>query len=435
MSETIKEKFIINGFAGKKSLKGKLRVSGAKNAALKLLPASLLFEDKVLFSNVPEIEDIGRMADLLRGSGAIVKKKERGVYEIDPSKIKNGDLDYEISKRLRASVVLTGPMLSRFGKVTFPHPGGCVIGARPIDIFLEGFEKMGARTSAVKKGDKESFVIKARGGKLHGAEIFFKQQSVTATETFMMAGVLAKGKTILKNSAMEPEITHLAEFLIKGGAKISGAGTTTIEIEGGGMLKMGGQEFKVMPDRIETGSFLILAVLAGKDIEITDCNPVNIEALIELLKLSGAKIKIGETNIIVKENKNLKSVSVKTHEYPGFPTDLQSPMVVFLTQTKGESLVFETIFEGRLNYTESLVRMGANIEIWDPHRIMVKGPSNLKGKVLESPDLRAGLAFVIASIVAKGESVVHNVYNIDRGYEQIEERLKKIGVDIKRVKN
>ena len=439
MEISTSDKFIIKGLGGKKTLNGKIRVSGAKNAALKLMTASILFNDTVTFSNIPEIEDVSRMSDLLKSSGAFVKNNGKGVYEIDPSEIKNGELDYEISKKLRASIVLTGPTLARLGKVSFPHPGGCVIGARPIDIFLEGFEKMGARVTTIKKNDKESFVLRARGGKLKGAEIFFKQQSVTATETFMMAGVLATGKTVLKNAALEPEIKHLADFLSMGGAKIKGAGTTTIEIEGVSLLQTKGRSFKVMPDRIETGSFLILAALAGRDIEILNCEPSNVESLIQLLELSGVKIKIGKTNIIIKgsgvKNKDLKSVSIKTHEYPGFPTDLQAPMVVYLTQVKGESLVFETIFEGRLNYTESLTRMGATIEIWDPHRIMVKGPVSLKGRVLESPDLRAGLAFVIAAIVAKGESVVHNVYNIDRGYERIEERLKEIGVDIIRVKN
>ncbi|MEK7558232.1 MAG: UDP-N-acetylglucosamine 1-carboxyvinyltransferase [Patescibacteria group bacterium] len=440
MQEKTSDRFVVNGLGGKKTLSGKIRVNGAKNAALKLMAASVLFNDSVKLKNVPSIEDVYRMRDLLRASGAEADELKKGEYRIKTGGMKkDGELDHEISKRLRASIVATGPMLSRFGRVSFPHPGGCVIGARPIDLFIEGFEKMGASVRVSKKGTKDWYRISAKAGKLRGARIFFKQQSVTATETFMMAAVLAKGKTVLKNAALEPEIKHLADFLSKGGAKIKGAGTTTIEIKGGSLLQMRGRSFKIMPDRIETGSFLILGALAGKNIEIVDCNPVNVESLIQLLELSGVKIKTGKTNIIIKgngvKNKNLKSVSVKTHEYPGFPTDLQAPMVVYLTQVKGESLVFETIFEGRLNYTESLARMGATTETWDPHRIMVKGPTELSGRVLESPDLRAGLAFVIAAIVAKGESVVHNVYNIDRGYEKIEERLKKIGVDIVRVKN
>ncbi len=439
MQEKTSDKFLIKGLGGTKSLSGKIRVNGAKNAALKLMAASILFGDKVSLKNIPSIEDVHRMRDLLMAMGATAVENKKGEYEIDTKFArKDGKLDHEISKRLRASIVTTGPALSRFGKVNFPHPGGCVIGVRPIDLFIDGFKKMGANVRVSKKGDKDWYKISAKGGKLRGAEIFFKQQSVTATETFMMAAVLAKGKTILKNAALEPEIKHLADFLSMGGAKIKGAGTTTIEIEGVGMLAARGKTFSVMPDRIETGSFLILGALAARDLEISDCEPEHIAALIELLKSSGVKITIKKNSIILKgnskiKNKNLNGVGVKTHEYPGFATDLQAPMVVYLTQVKGESLVFETIFEGRLNFIEWLSRMGANIEVWDPHRVMIKGPTELHGRVLESPDLRAGLAFVIAAIVAKGESVVHNVYNIDRGYEKVEERFRKIGVDISRV--
>lgn len=437
MQESTGEKFLIQGLGGAKNLEGKIRVNGAKNAALKLMAASVLFNNEIILSNIPDIEDVHRMKDLLTAAGAKVSAG-KDTLKISSEKIKKTELEYEISKRLRASVVMTGPMLSRFGKVSFPHPGGCVIGARPIDLFLEGFEKMGARVNVSKYDDKDWYVISAGENKLKGAEIFFKNISVTATETFMMAGVLAKGKTILKNCAMEPEIAHLAEFLTRGGAKIKGAGTTTIEIEGVKILHSPREEFKIIPDRIETGSFLVLGALAAKNLEITNCNHEHVRALIELLRLSGIKITTTKTSIKLGgndkiKNENLDGVSIKTHEYPGFPTDLQAPMVVYLSQVKGESLVFETIFEGRLNYTEWLSRMGADIRMMDPHRVMVKGPTPLSGKDLESPDLRAGLAFVIAAIVAKGESVVHNVYNIDRGYERVEERLKGIGVSIERI--
>jgi len=439
MQEQTSDKFLIKGLGGRKTLSGKIRVNGAKNAALKLMAASILFGDKVILKNVPEIEDVHRMRDLLSASGANAFEVKSGEYEIDTKSARSdGELDHEISKRLRASIVMTGPVLARFGKVSFPHPGGCVIGARPIDLFIDGFKKMGATIRVSKSGNKDWYRINARSGKLKGAKIFFRQQSVTATETFMMAAVLAKGKTILKNAALEPEIKHLADFLSMGGAKIKGVGTTTIEIEGVRILRARGKSFSVMPDRIETGSFLILGALTARDLEITNCEPEHVGALIELLKSSGVKIYIKKNSILLIgnskiKNKNLNGVGVKTHEYPGLATDLQAPMVVYLTQVKGESLVFETIFEGRLNFVEGLSRMGANIDVWDPHRVMVKGPTELHGRVLESPDLRAGLAFVIAAIVAKGESVVHNVYNIDRGYEKVEERFRKIGVDISRV--
>ena len=424
-----KSKFIIKGLGGKKSLKGVISVSGAKNEALKLMAAAVLFKDEVVFKNIPDIEDIKHTADLLKKLGFLVNKEGKQIYKIKPTKHINSELSNEISKQLRASIVLSGPILARLGEVKFPHPGGCVIGERPIDLFLNGFKKMGARV--VKRGD--SYVIKAESGKLNGTEIFLKNPSVTGTETFMMAGILAKGTTIIKNAALEPEISHLAEFLILSGAKITGIGTSTITVKGGGLLSLK-KPYITMPDRIEAGSFLILGALAAKDLLIKNCNPLHLEILIDMLRGSGVNIDTTKNSIRVYGTKNnYKALDIKTHEYPGFPTDLQAPMTVFLTQAVGESLIFETIFEGRLNYVESLNSMGAKIKTMDPHRIIIKGPSPLHGKVLESPDLRAGLAFVIAAIIASGNSTIYNVHNIDRGYEGIEKRLQGIGVDITRV--
>lgn len=433
-----KEYLRISGLSGKKKLSGKIRVNGAKNAALKAMTASILFGDSVKLENMPKIEDVLRTADLLKELGAKVSISENRICEIDPRGISSTNLLSEISKRLRASIVLSGPLLARFGKVSFPHPGGCVIGARPIDLFLEGFRKMGAGVSVEGDGERARYVVSTFGKKLKGAEIFFRNQSVTATETFMMAGVLAEGETVIKNAALEPEIAALARFLNKCGAKIEGAGTSTIKIKGAKLLCANGKSYLIPPDRIEAGSFLVLAALAGRDITITDCEPLHIESLVALLRYSGVEMEVGKSDIRIKgsasgKKKKYHAVDLKTHEYPGFPTDLQAPMVVYLTQAEGESLVFETIFEGRLNYAESLERMGAKITTMDPHRVMVKGPTPLLGKELESPDLRAGLAFVIAAIIAKGESVIHNVYNIDRGYERVEERLRGIGVSIERM--
>ncbi|OHA83973.1 MAG: UDP-N-acetylglucosamine 1-carboxyvinyltransferase [Candidatus Yonathbacteria bacterium RIFOXYC1_FULL_52_10] len=424
--------FVIEGLAGKRTLKGKISVSGAKNAALKLMAASVIFRDKVTLTNIPDIEDVRRMADLLAHMGALVSF-DRGTMEILPPQNGNvPELAPDIAKRMRASVVLTGPLLARYGKVSFPHPGGCVIGARPIDLFTKGFEKMGAKVTV----DKNGYVIKTAGKKLKGAELFFRKQSVTATETFMIAAVLAQGTTVLKNAAMEPEIEDLAKFLISGGARIEGAGTPTIKIHGDGLLVARGNAHATMPDRIDAGSFIILAALAGDDVEVTRINPAHLEALTSALQEAGIPLEIGKTSIRVRA-KGKKVIPAQcgfqTHEYPGFPTDLQAPMTILLTQAHGESTVFETIFEGRLNYTESLKGMGADITMMDPHRVLVRGPRTLRGKNLESPDLRAGLAFVIAAVVAKGRSVIHNVYNIDRGYERIEERLQKIGVKIERI--
>lgn len=421
----------IKGLAGKRTLSGEVTIVGAKNAALKAIAASTLFRGPLLLENVPEIEDVSRMLEILRTMGATVSNDGHRV-SIDATGLHSTVLTPEISKRLRASIVLTGPLLARDGRVKFPHPGGCVIGERPIDLFLEGFKKMGASVKHVGK----FYDIRAPKTGLRGAELFFRTQSVTGTETFMMAAVLAKGVTTIKNAAMEPEIVWLAEILNASGANIHGAGTPTITVHGGARLFQKEKSYTVVPDRIEAGSFLILGALAAKKLTIKNIVPEHLASLITTLEYSGIVIKKEKTALTVcapKDPTRLRSVSIRTHEYPGFPTDLQAPFLVYLTQVGGESLVFETIFEGRLNYTESLNLMGANITMMDPHRVLVKGPTTLKGKRLESPDLRAGLAFVIAGIVAEGDSEIHNVYNIDRGYERIEERLRAIGVSVMRI--
>ena len=432
----MKEKFLIKGLNNQKKLSGKIRVNGAKNVVLKIIASSILFKDEIKMENVPEIEDVKRMFEIIEKLGAKVTKIRKNSYLINTKYINSFNIDKNIAERIRSSIILTGPLLSRFGEVTFPVPGGCVIGARPIDLYTDGFEKMGVKTTF--KNGKYHMKVK-KGKKLKGTKIFFKFQSVGATETFMLAGILAKGKTVLKNCATEPEIKNLAEFLISCGAKIKGAGTPTIEITGGKLLRGKKKIYKAMPDRLEAGSFLILGALCADNLEITNCNPNHIELLIELLKNSGVPIFVKKNSILIKnngkiKNKNFKSVGIKTKEYPGFPTDLQAPMMIFLTQSSGESLVFETIFEGRLNYTEELTRMGADILMLDPHRVLVKGPTKLRGREVESPDLRAGLAFIIAGILAKGETIIDNIYLIDRGYEKIEKRLWKIGVNIKRIK-
>lgn len=423
----------IKGVNGKKVFGGTISVNGAKNAALKALASTLLFDGEVTLKHIPDIEDVDRMADLLEDLGVGVKKTKRGTFTCDVKKLNATQLSPEISRRLRASIVLTGPLLARKGKVSFPHPGGCVIGARPIDLFVEGFQKMGAQV----KERGEEYVITTRGKDLQGAELFFRNQSVTATETFMMAGVLARGTTVLKNAAMEPEIEHLAAFLNASGARIDGAGTPTITITGRKKLLRATRAYQTLPDRIEAGSFLILGALTAKNLTIERCEPKHLESLIEMLTESGVPIRTEKNKVHIvgntKQNKMFENPeAVRTHEYPGFPTDLQAPFVVFLTQGSGETQVFETIFEGRLQYTEELKRMGADITMMDPHRIMVHGPSKLSGRRLESPDLRAGLGFIIAALVAKGDSFIHNVYNIDRGYSRIEERLKGIGASVER---
>jgi len=428
------DKFIINGLAGSKKLEGQITVGGAKNVALKVLAASILFKDGFSLVNVPEIEDVHQVLAILQSLGIKNKQIEPHCYQLDSSAAKEFILPSDLAKKLRASIVLTGPLLARFGRVIFPYPGGCVIGKRPIDMFLSGYKKMGAQI----REEGENFIIEAPAGKLQGAEIFFKNQSVTNTETFMMAGVLAAGKTILKNCALEPEIVSLGEFLNDCGAKITGLGTSTIEIEGGELLSGAGKTYETLPDRIEAGSFLILGAIGASALTINKCRPDHLDSLLNLMREAGVMIETGLDWIKVinnEKNKKFSAVDIKTHEYPGFPTDLQAPFSIFLTQVEGQSFIFETIFEGRLNYLEALNRMGAKTKILDVHRAIIDGPTPLEGREIESPDLRAGLAYVLAAIIASGQSVVHNVVYIDRGYEKIEERLRLIGVKIERAKD
>jgi UDP-N-acetylglucosamine 1-carboxyvinyltransferase len=427
-----KDYFVIEGLNGAKKLRGRIAVNGSKNAVLPAMVSALLFDGPLSLMNVPDTEDVKRMGELLKGLKAKVTHRGKRTLIIDPRHTRKTILKREISKRLRASILLTGPVLARFGEVSFPHPGGCVIGARPIDLFIDGFQKMGAIFS-----EKDGiYTLKAKGGKLVGADITFKIVSVTATETFMLAAVLAKGTTILRNTALEPEVTSVAEQLARCGVKISGIGTTTLIIEGGGLLAAPTLPFKIIPDRIEAGSFLVLGALAANRLIIERCNPEHIAIPIEVLREAGVDIETGPDFIKVKPGKTgaCSAIMVRTHEYPGFPTDLQAPFTVFMTQACGEGTVFETIFEGRLNYTADLVKMGADIKMWDTHHVTVKGPTPLQGKDMEGPDIRAGIAFIIAAIVAEGQSIIRNAYFVDRGYEQIEKRLKKIGVNIKRVK-
>jgi len=424
----MKESFIVKGFAGEKRLEGEIKVGGAKNEALKLMAASVLCSGPLTLENIPAIEDVKRMAEIIEKLGGKVRI-EGSACTLDTSGIKNGEIDHDLAKSLRSSVVLTGPLLARFGAVSFPHPGGDLIGERPIDFFIEGFEKMGASTT-IENGE---YRVSTKGG-LKGADIFFRWVSVTATETLMMAATLAKGTTTLRNVAMEPEVVDLAEFLVSGGASIKGIGTPTLVIEGGKTLAPR-SAWRVIPDRIEAGSFLILGALAAKELRITDCEPEHSRMLIELLSHSGVHIEAGKDSLTISNGaKDIhRAMALKTHEYPGFPTDLQAPMVVYLTQAEGESRVFETIFEGRLNYTEDLVRMGAQITLWNPHQAAIRGPTPLRGATLESPDIRAGLAFLIAAIIAEGASTLQNIYHIDRGYSHIEERFSALGAKIKRV--
>lgn len=415
-------KLIING--GNK-LKGEIDIKGAKNSALKIIPASILSEEKITISNLPNIEDVNKSLELLADLGATINKKDGRTVEIDTKSVKKTELNTQIANQFRASVMFIGPILARFGEVKFSIPGGCVIGAgggRPIDLFLNGFLALGAEVEE----KEDSYLLKTKG--LKGGNFFFPKISVTATECLMMAACLAEGKTELKNCALEPEILALANYLNEQGAKIKGAGTSTVEIEG--VEKISGGNFQIMPDRIETGSYACLAAATNGELTITNCVPLHIQALLEIFKKIGVNFEQGEDWLKIKPSGKIKSYSIKTHEYPGFPTDLQSPYTVLMTQAEGTALIHETIFDRRLLFTDSLCQMGADITMCDPHRVVVNGPSKLSGKKLTSPDLRAGLALIIAALIARGQTEIDNIEQIERGYEDIVGRLKNLGADI-----
>jgi len=416
------ERFIIRG--GKK-LSGEIKVNGAKNAALKVLAACLLTDKEWVISNVPQIEDIFRLIELLKGIGVDIKNGSKGIYNLKAKNVHSSLLNADIAKKLKGSILMTGPLLARFGEAFLFQSGGCVIGQRPRDIFLEGFKAFGAK---IEENEK---IYHLTVKKLKGTKFIFPLISVTATETMILTAVLAEGKTFLSNAACEPEIAFLADFLNKRGARIKGAGTPFIEING--VKSLSGGQCKILPDRIETGSFVVLGAITNSPIKIVEAEPNHLDVLWFLLKKAGVNLEIGKNFIKIKPSFKMKAVDLKTHEYPGFPTDLQAPFTVLMTQAKGVSLIHETIFEGRLFYTDALNQMGAKIIMCDPHRVIVQGPTKLYGRRLISPDIRAGIALVIASLIAQGESIIENIYQIDRGYEKIEERLSKLGADIKRI--
>lgn len=417
-------KFIITG--GKR-LSGEIAVGGAKNAALKIIPAAILSTGTITINNIPDIEDISRSFDLLTDLGAEITRHGSSAV-ISTKNLNKTELPSKLADKFRTSVMFVGPLLARFGEVKFPHPGGCVIGAgsRPIDLFLEGFKAFGATVK--EESGKYYHVV---GKSLTAADYFFSTISVTVTESLMMTACLIKGKSVLRNCAMEPEIKALADYLNEQGAKISGAGTPTIIIEGVTAISAG--VYNIIPDRIETGSFAIMAAATGSEIKITACNPDHIQSLLTVFDKIGVNYEKGNDWLLMESSGNLKPYDIKTHEYPGFPTDLQSPYVVLMTQAQGNSLIQDTIYDRRLLWTDMLSQMGANIVMCDPHRVVVSGPTKMFGKRLMSPDIRAGIALVIAALIAEGTTEIDNIYQIDRGYEKLDLRLKKLGADINRV--
>lgn len=416
---------VIEGLAGKKTLKGSIQVYGAKNTALPAMAAALLIKGETVIENVPAIADVDAMARILEGLGAFITRSGR-TLKINARDVDGTTIEPSAAKSLRASIVLTGPILARNGEVVFPHPGGDLIGERPIDLFIAGFRALGATVSE----SADTYTLSAPHG-LTGGDYFFSTVSVTGTETLMMAATLAKGTVILRNAAMEPEVTALAELLQSAGAKIEGAGTPTIVIKPVSLVEP--PPYVVIPDRIEAASFLALGALAAEELTVENISVHHLDAVIDVMVRMGVPLTVGRTSITVRAPERLLPARVRTHEYPGFPTDAQPPIMIMLTQAEGESVMIESIFDGRLNYTADLVRMGAAISLVSPHRARVIGKRALSGIDCMSPDIRAGLAFMLAGVVASGTTTVGNAHLVDRGYEHIESRLAAVGVPISRL--
>jgi UDP-N-acetylglucosamine 1-carboxyvinyltransferase len=422
------EKFVINGG---KTLSGKIRVSGAKNSALKLIAASILADGRTILRNVPVIEDVNIMIEMLKtlGAGIDIDRANR-IIEISPESINSHEAPYELVRKMRASILVAGPLLSKYGRVRVAIPGGCNIGSRHIDLHLKGFEELGAVYS-VEHGYVNCQTVNDRsGGRLKGNTINLEFPSRGATENLIMASVMAEGKTVIKNAAREPEIVDLACFLKSMGAEIDGAGTGCITIRG--VNSLCGTDYEVMPDSIEAGTFITAAALCGDSVDIENARWKNLEIFYNKLKDIGVNISIiDENNIRVeKQLAEYRPTNIRTLPYPGFPTDLQPIITVLLSIVPGVSVVTENVFENRFMYVDELNRMGANIKI-DGHHAVIKGVSKLSGAPVRSFDLRAGAAMVLAGLAAEGYTEVSDIYHIKRGYEDIEAKLQSVGADIK----
>lgn len=421
-------KFTIKGNQFGKN--GEIPVYGAKNSAIKLLPATLLIDGQITLHNIPDIEDIRDMIQILEALGARVERIAHHSYSIDTTFVNSNVIPLDLAIKMRASFLFIAPLLIRFGEVIFPHPGGDAIGRRPIDMTLESLSLMGAEV--IEENNQYTFKLSKKS--LVGIDYVFKWISHTATEHLIMAAVKAKGKTMIYNAALEPEITALCDMLRLAGAKITGDGTSEIIIEGVENLSSNSLEYTNIPDRLEAGTFAILGALTRSEIKVTGIEPQHLRVFWKFLDLVGVKYELGEDYVqILAHNQPYRGLQLKTHEYPGFVTDLQAPFTLLLTQAEGTSVVQETIFDGRLFYTDTLNQMGANIIMCDPYRVVVNGPTQLYGKKIESPDVRAGMTFLLAALISERDSVIHNIYHIDRGYEKIEERLSQLGFDIVRI--
>ena len=415
---------------GGEILRGQVFISGAKNAALPAMSASLLTEDEIILRNIPQVRDIETTGKLLQQMGCQAELDQIFRNHICVLRAKDPifcEAPYELVKTMRASVLVLGPLLARLGQAYVSLPGGCAIGARPIDLHIEGLEKLGA-TINIEHG-----YVKARADRLTGSKVIFNQITVTGTENLMMAASLAKGETILHNAACEPEVTDLANLLRSMGALIEGDGTNTIRING--VSKLNGADHTIIPDRIEAGTFMIAGAITGGEVELIGCRPSHLSTVINTLEKAGVIVEETEKNsCIVRAPHKIRPCNVNTKEYPGFATDMQAQFMGLMTQADGTSIITETVFESRFLHASEMIRMGANIKI-EGNQATIFGKTNLTGANVIASDLRASASLVLAGLVATGETIIDRVYHLDRGYERIEEKLKSLGAKISRISN
>jgi len=413
---------------GGKKLKGEIIVRGSKNAATPILAAALLTKQTCIIDNLPLIEDVFRMLEILESMGVEVKRLGERKISVKAEKINPTKIDFEKVKKLRSSILLLGSLSARFDSFRMYHPGGCLIGARPVGTHFDALQKLGVKIVQAEK------IYKVNSSRRKPAKVVLQEFSVTATENAMMLAAAMPGKTVIKIAAAEPHVADLGKFLIRMGAKIKGLGTHTIEIIGSGNLH--GAKHTIIPDANEAATFLIMGVAARSPIRVTNAVADNLDMVLEKLREFGADFKFGKNFIKVIPAKKLKAVvKVEAGIYPGIPTDIQAPFGVLATQAEGETLIKDHLFEGRFNYLGEIGKMGAKSRVIDVHQAVIYGPTKLSGKEIKTFDLRAGVSLIIAALLAKGKTVINDIYQVDRGYEKIEERLKKLGADIKRIPN
>lgn len=407
-------------------MKGEIIVSGSKNATTPILAATLLTTETCVISNVPRIEDVFCMLEILKSMGAEIEWRGRNTVAITAKDIDPARIDGSLMKKIRSSILLLGSLSARFDTFSFYHPGGCVIGARPVGTHFDALEKLGITI----KSKKKVYSVDAKNRKSN--TLVLREFSVTATENAMMLASSLPGKTLIKIAATEPHVEDLGKFLIAMGAKITGLGTHTIEIIGS--KKLLGVQHTVIPDYNEAGTFLILGVATGSPLSVRNARAEHLDLVLEKLRECGADFIFRKNVITVVPAKKLKAISkLDTRTYPGIPTDVQAPFGVLATQAEGETFLFDTLFEGRFNYVPELIKMGADATVLNPHQVMIKGKKLLRGTLIKSYDLRAGAALIIAALCARGKTTIEDIYQVDRGYERIEERLQKVGAVIKRV--